>query len=87
MIKGKISFVVLTALLVNSCKSFPPPKTELCVSGDNFKFVCNDTRQDPEDYERDYPLDYVCTNPRDFSRMYDYCVDIREKLVRCRSGF
>ena len=87
MIKEKSLYVGLVGLLVNSCRSFPPPKSELCLSGDNYTFICHDDRQDPKDYEKEYPLDYVCTNPKDFSRMYDYCVDIREKLIKCRSGY
>ena len=76
---------VLIVLLVSSCETYPPPKTELCLIGEG-ALVCNDARrpENQQDYEREITLDYVCTNPVDFGRVFDYCVDIREKLVKCR---
>ena len=87
MINAKNLLSVLIVLFISSsCEHFPPPKTQLCVSGDNYKFICNDSREDPPDFEREYTLDYICTDGTSFSRMYDYCIDIREKLIKCRKG-
>jgi len=85
MNNGRIWFVVLIMLLGNSCQTWPVPKTELCISGDGYTFICNDSRRDPPDYEREYPVDYICTNPSDYSELYSYCTTIREELIKCRS--
>ena len=78
--------VGLILLFVSSCQH-PPPLTELCLTGDDYKLVCNDPRlpEEEQDYEREYTLDYVCTSPSDYNTLYDYVNRLREKLKkRCK---
>jgi hypothetical protein len=75
----------LLILLLASCKNFPPPRIEMCISGDGHKFICNDKRNDGdgENYEREYPLNYICTNANDYQKLYSYCADLRKQLIKC----
>jgi hypothetical protein len=80
-----ILFVVLTLL---GCKGkYLPPKTELCAIGDGYFLQCNDPRllEDRQDYDKPYSesINYLCTNPRDYQAMRNYCGDIRTKLLKC----
>lgn len=83
--------VSLTLLSLASCESYPPPKTELCISGDQDLFLCNDPRrdEDEQDYDLMYPedtLNYLCTNPADYAKLKDYCTDLRTKLINCEKS-
>lgn len=72
--------------LVYSCKdNYPPPRIELCITGDDHKLLCNDMRQDEkgENYERDYPLNYLCTNTTDYNKLFAYTANLRKELIKC----
>jgi hypothetical protein len=68
-------------LLLIACKEkYPPPQnSELCTeNGSNL--VCNTGKKT---YERNYKAGDICTNGDDYSRFYDYCAEIRSKLIKC----
>jgi len=83
------SFVILTSLSASRCRHYPPPKTELCVSGST-SYQCNDLRRSKakQDYDRSRKqiLNYICTNPRDFGIIRNYCSDLRRDLIKCKKG-
>jgi hypothetical protein len=84
MISVRILLVSLMPLfLANTCDKHKPPKVELCVSGDDYLFLCNDQRIDPPDYELEYPVNYACTNIDDYRLINNYCTDLRSKLIKC----
>lgn len=79
--------LLLILTLSWACKQgYPPPRLELCTTGDEHKLICNDQRQEEtsQNYARPYTLNYVCTNPSDFDRLYSYCADMRKKLIKCK---
>lgn len=73
----------LVLILSNSCKRYEPPETELCAYAPDASLVCNAPYADPEDYERLPEVGDLCTNPRDYQRIREYAIDLREKLIRC----
>ena len=85
MKKDASLLVSLIALCLVSCKKYQPPKAELCISGANYSFQCNDMRrvEGQQDYDIAYPLNYICTNPQDYKTAYNYCADLRERLIKC----
>lgn len=88
MINVEILLLSLLMLSVSSCESFPPPKTEVCITLENPGMGCSDPRlpDDDRNYDRDYTSSYVCTNPSDYQIMFAYCSDLREELIRCKRG-
>lgn len=87
--------VILSASLIllsaASCERYEPPKTELCIAGDQALFLCNDPRRNEgeRDYDLVYPedtLNYLCTNPADYAKLKDYCTDLRTKLINCEKS-
>ena len=70
----------------SSCKSFPPPKVELCITSDDYISACVDKRlpEGEQEYDRPYEVNYICTNPADYNQLYNYCMDLREELIKCR---
>jgi len=78
-------FVSLMLVSAGSCKRHAPPKTELCISGNDHRFQCNDPRlpDDDQDYDRPYPINYICTNSDDYKSLYNYTTTLREKLIKC----
>lgn len=83
-------FALLIVLVnISACKPpHKPPKAEICITGDNYEFACADQRlpQEERSYLRPYTVNYICTNSRDYEAQYNYCVGLREKLIRCESG-
>lgn len=81
-----ILFLVISA---SKCSApYKPPKAEICITGDNYELACADQRK-PEgetSYLRPYTVNYICTNSPDYEAQYNYCMDLREKLIRCESG-
>lgn len=89
MINAGLLLGSLMLLSASSCDRYPPPKTELCISGDNDAFQCNDMRRDEgeQDYDLTYPhdtLNYICTNPQDYKSLKQYCTDLRAELIKCK---
>jgi len=82
-----LPMILLTTFLV-SCKTpYKPPKGEICVTGDNYEFACSDPRlpKGEQDYFRPYKVNDILTNPTDYGAYYNYCMGLREKLIRCES--
>jgi hypothetical protein len=82
-------FALLMILaFISACKSpHKPPQSEVCITGNNYEFACADQRK-PEgetSYFRPYTENYICTNPPDYEAQYNYCMGLREKLIRCES--
>lgn len=82
--KKSLKILLLALTLLSSCKRYSPPETELCAAypAENI-LVCNAPYSDPQDYEREIELGDLCTNPRDYQRIREYAIDLREKLIRC----
>lgn len=84
-----VSLMILAVIFLSSCKApHKPPTSEICISGDNYEFACADQRK-PEgerSYLLPYTVNYICTNPHDYEAQYNYCMGLREKLIRCESG-
>ena len=83
--------VALAMLWISSsCKSFPPPKVELCITSSTSEGVpisaCVDKRlpEEEQEYDKEYEVNNICTNPADYDLLYNYCMDLREKLIQCR---
>lgn len=70
-------------LTLCSCETYVPPKTELCGITKHNDMACNDKRLETEDYTRYPKVGDLCTNSADFKAMRFYCIDLREKLIKC----
>ena len=84
---GKNLLVALLMLWISSgCESFPPPQTEICITSDNYISACVDKRlpEGEQEYDKEYEVNIICTNPADYDLLYNYCMDLREKLIQCR---
>ena len=70
-------------LLLIACKEkYPPPFLEICTHNEN-NLICADQRINKgKAYERPYKAGDICTNADDYSRSYDYCADLRERLIK-----
>jgi hypothetical protein len=81
--------LLLLVISASRCSTpHKPPQVEICITGDNYEFACSDTRK-PEGeqaYYRPYTVNYISTNPQDYEAQYNYCMGLREKLIRCESG-
>ena len=75
--------ILFVTLIVSSCETYAPPKSELCGVTKYKDFQCNDSRVEPQDYDRVIRIGDVCTNPGDFKAMRFYCIDLRERLIKC----
>jgi hypothetical protein len=74
----------LILLLLISCnEKYAPPRSEICTFNDN-NLICNDLRKPKKEqtYERPYQRGDICTNADDYGRNYDYCSDLRERLIK-----
>lgn len=71
--------------LVASCKNPPykAPNVETCIHSDGNYAECTDLRQSKTPYENSNLENYICTNPSDYGTMYNYCADLRQKLIEC----
>ena len=79
--------VALAMLWISSgCESFPPPRTEICITSDNYTSACVDKRlpEGEQEYDKEYEVNNICTNPADYDLLYNYCMDLRQKLIECR---
>lgn len=77
---------LLTTLLASSCETlYAPPKAELCVVTAEGDGACNDKRlpEDKQSYFRALKKGDIATNPDDYKNQFNYCSDIREKLIKC----
>ena len=77
--KNAVSFLGL--LTIFSCVSYPPPKVEFCIIGED-KLICQDDRVEPNEYTItfDRALNYVCTNPDDFLRLQEDRLDLIRQI-------
>ncbi len=75
----------LVVLAVSSCKTHAPPEIESCVHNEDATAECYDPRleNDRRSYQNQKLENYICTNPNDYERMYNYAVDLRSKLIQC----
>lgn len=82
--------VSLASIFLVSCRKPPykAPESEVCITGDNYEFACADQRR-PEaerSYLKSYEVNYICTNTQDYQEQYNYCMGLREKLIKCESS-
>ena len=81
--------VLITLLILSSCKHYVPPKAEVCIYGDAGG-ICNDPRK-PKG-ERDYillhadMLNYIMTSPEDWDEQRQWWLDKLERLEKCERG-
>ena len=74
--------------LISSCKvKYPPPMIEKCVHNIESSAECADLRKPKNEQSyTNYKLEnYVCTNPKDELAAYNYCADLRQKLIQCEN--
>jgi hypothetical protein len=77
---------LLVLLIIQSCNNvpYPPPRTEVCISNGDTTAQCDDIREVPRNYLRNDIMNYICTNPKDYDRLYLYCANLRKELINCR---
>lgn len=80
-------FVASILLSASKCTPYKPPKGELCAAT-GFQcgeLQCNNPnrRDDEEDYQRQLDKGDICVNAGRFNQMQAYCLDLREKLIKC----
>jgi hypothetical protein len=69
-------------LLIACNEKYAPPQIESCTYNEN-NLICADQRINKgKAYERSFKSGDICTNMDDYSRTYDYCADLRERLIR-----
>lgn len=83
-----VSALATSLLLVslNNCATpHRPPQIETCIHNDSNSAECTDLRlpKDKQSYTNVELTNYICTNPKDEQTMYNYCADMREKLIQC----
>jgi len=85
--KNVRNLVLISLLsLISSCKPpYAPPKTEVCIHSDGNYAECTDLRRSQEPYENNNLTNYICTSPSDYQQIYNYCTDLRKKLIECES--
>ena len=81
-------FLVISASKCSNPPAHRPPQAEICITGDNYELACADQRlpEGERSYLRPYTVNYICTNGTDYDAQYNYCSNLREKLIRCESG-
>ena len=86
MLAGRNLLVVLVMLWISSCESFPPPKTEVCITSSDYTSACVDKRlpEGEQEYDKEYEMNNICTNPADYDLLYNYCMGLRQKLIDCK---
>ena len=81
-----LALLILSCL--TSCKDFPPPKGELCVStGFQASELACDNSALPEEkrkYFRHLKKNDMCTEAAQFERVQAYCIDLRQELIKCK---
>lgn len=77
------SLVLLIIFFLQSCKQYPPPKSELCAQHSGGTLVCNDPRRVPQNYERFPQNGDLVTSPESFERVKAYCAELRTNLIKC----
>jgi hypothetical protein len=79
--------LLIVWVLSSSCTPHTPPETELCIQNNDQTMGCDDPRlpDDQQTYTRstDETINYLCTNPRDYMAIKDYCIDLRSALIKC----
>ena len=84
----KSLLLLLPLLLANKCTPpYEPPKSELCIHNNSNSAECADLRKPSEEqqYHNENLVNYICTNPDDYRQAYNYCMDLRQKLIECKS--
>jgi hypothetical protein len=86
-----VKYLLWSLLLVflNSCKTpYPFPKLETCIHNEDNSAECADLRlpKNEQSYSKVELKNYICTNPDDYGSAFNYCSDLREKLVKCEKG-
>lgn len=76
---------LLAGCLVNCKAPYPAPKIEKCVHNSDNSAECADLRLDDDRqvYTRTNLENYICTNPHDEGTLYNYCADLRRRLIEC----
>ena len=81
-------FMILTLLFLSSCKDYPAPKGELCVSTGHqaSELACSNTAlpEDKQKYFRHLEKADFCTEPDQYERVRSYCADLRAELIKCK---
>ena len=76
--------ILLGILIVSSCRGhYPAPKVELCGYANTGELACNNPNLDEPDYFRFPTVGDICSNANDYARTRKYCLDLREKLIKC----
>ncbi len=79
-----VGVYLLSCLLVLGCKPpYVPPVIEICISNGDGTFECTDERleESARQYQREGGLNYICTSPKDYDSLYNYCSGLRKKLI------
>ena len=84
-----VGVCLLLCLITTSCKKYTPPEVETCISRETNSdiLICDDPRLPDNQRQYDRPIDLgdICTNGNDYSKLKDYCADMRVKLIECES--
>ena len=89
IVKGlvwSLLFVCLNSFTACSAK-YAPPKVENCIHNQDNSGECTDLRkpEGQQQYTNDNLVNYICTNPSDYEKMYSYAADLRQKLIQCEN--
>jgi hypothetical protein len=74
-------------ILSQSCSLDPikkPPLTTTCISSDGPSFACYDKRLSNPRHTLPYAPNYVCRNPQDYDKMFQYMMYLRKEAEKCR---
>ena len=83
---GKNLLLSLLLAWLASCKApWPPPAIEKCIHNAENTAECADLRKPKEEqsYTRTDLVNYICTSPGDEEKLYNYCANLRQKLIEC----
>jgi hypothetical protein len=78
--------LILLIVFLSSCKvKFPPPPIEKCIHNSDNSAECADLRKGKDAYTRTDLTNYICTSAKDEEAAYNYCADLRQKLITCEN--
>lgn len=80
--------LILLLVCLSSCKApHAPPIVEICIHNADNSAECTDLRlpKEKQQYTKSPMTNDICTKASDEAQLYNYCSDLRQKLIECEN--
>lgn len=78
-------FAISTLILIASCeKAEKLSQREICITGIDPVFHCNDQRQTVQDYSIPYQKGFIVMRPSEFNDLINQYQSLREKYIKLK---